>query len=83
MAIFRGDDAAITLGETGETGVTVTLAEAFPGDAAAMHTFDLLQVLYPDALAELITQDQPLATEFEAVADRIAGLGMHLVQVTL
>jgi len=83
MTVFRGDDAAIALCEIGETGITVTLAEAFPGDTTAMHAFDLLQVLYPDALAEIITQDQSLATEFEAVADRVAGLGIHLVQVTL
>jgi formate-dependent phosphoribosylglycinamide formyltransferase (GAR transformylase) len=83
MTVFRSHDAAIALRQIGKTGITVTLAEAFSGNAPAMHTFDLLQVLDPDALAKVVTQDQPLTTQFEAVTNRTVGLGVHLVQVAL
>jgi hypothetical protein len=83
MTVFRGDYAAIALREVGETGITVPLAETFPGDTSAVHTFDLLQVLHRDALAEVISQDHLLTTQFEAVPDRGASLGVHLVQVAL
>ena len=83
MAVFGRYNATVALREIGETGITVALAKTFFGDTTAVHTFDLLQVLDPDALAEVITQNKPLTTQFEAVADRTARLGMHLVQVTL
>jgi hypothetical protein len=83
MTVFRSDNAAIALREIGETGITVTLAETFPGNTTAMHAFDLPQVVNPDVLTEVITQHHPLTTEFETIANRAAGLGMHLVQVSL
>ena len=83
MTVFGRYNAAIALREIGETGITVALAEAFFGDTTAVHAFDLLQILNSDALAEKITQNQPLATQFEAVTDRTTRLGVHLVQVTL
>jgi len=83
MTVLRSYDAAIALREIGKTGVTVTLAETFAGNPAAVHAFDLLQILYSDALAKVITQDQPLTTQFKTVTNRAAGLGVHLVQVAL
>jgi len=52
MTFLRRHDAQITLSETAETRITVTLAEALPGRATAVYTFDLLQIFDADIPAE-------------------------------
>jgi hypothetical protein len=60
MTFLRRHDAEIALRQAAETGITVTLAEAFTGDTTAMYAFDLLQVFDPDVFTKPVIQAQLL-----------------------
>ena len=59
---FRGHDAAVALRETGETGITVALTEAFAGAAPTVYAFNLLQVIDFDSLTQVIAERHSLLT---------------------
>ena len=80
---FRGYDATVALCKTGETGVTVALTETFSRVAPAVGTFNLLQVIDSDSLAQIIAECHSLPTELQTVSDRFAVFGMHLVKMAL
>src|SRR5690606_913677 len=53
VALFGADDAAVALGEPGEAGVAVALAETLVGLAAAVAAVDDPQVTNAQALADV------------------------------
>ena len=83
MASFGRHNTQVTLRETAETGVTETLAETLPGNTTTVNTLDLLQVFNPDVFTEPVVQLDLLTAQFETIADRAAGLGMHFMQISL
>ena len=83
MAFLRRDNTKIALREASETRVAIPLVKTFPGQAAAVDTFNLLQVFNFYPFAEPVVQRYLLTTKFQPITDRAGQLGIHLVQITL
>ena len=63
MTFFRRHNAQITLRQTGKTGVTVTLAEAFFSGTTTVDTADFIEVLDGQLFTQLSIQIEHLTTQ--------------------
>jgi hypothetical protein len=78
VTLFRTDDAAVTLRQALETGITIALVEALPGQSATIAAIYVAEVLQRDALAQECIERIFLVIENQRITHWVAGFGTHL-----
>ncbi|OMP13580.1 hypothetical protein COLO4_01374 [Corchorus olitorius] len=80
VALFGADDAAVALGQGGEAGIAVALAEALAGLAAAVGAVDGAQVFQAQATADQRIDRYLALVEAKGVVDGVGQGHGHLAQ---